>query len=235
MKELSHFHTVVVDHKTQMQLQKVEYQNNMIYRDLDHKINFFRDDVKKIQELEDNKNNKIKENDFLKKLEDFKIKTLNFYENFPHEISKASIINKITSYCTKMRINSKSFVESLNNVYTQNDELDLQTVKKNLVKFNVLSDSEAEFFVGTLLTYKNDNMKKEHFICLIDNQFKEAKIKENVLNVNYNSNSEYYDLNKDKEDELLELYDDDDDYEYFIYILFFYIFFTKIILIRKFI
>lgn len=198
-----------------MQLEKINYQNNVIYRDLDEKINFFREDVKKMQEIKSKKSADT-ESDFLRKIEDFKLKNKNLYENFGNELAQTSIINKIRQYCIKMRINSINLLHSLNNIYVPNDEVDLNTVKKNLIKFSILSEEEAEFFVRTILDYKNESVKAEFFVCLIDSQFTEKKTEEGYkgnMDGDNNDNRLIEDLYKDEEEELLEMYNNDDDYE----------------------
>jgi len=212
MKELETFKTIVVDHKTTMQLEKINYQNNVIYRDLDQKVIFFREDVKKMQDLKA-KRPENAENDFLRKIEDFKLKNKNLYENFANELSKSSTINKIRQYCIKMRINSINLLQSLNNVYMANDEVDLLIVKKNLIKFSILTEEEAEFFIKTIFDYKNESVKSEYFICLIDSQYTEKKIEENEEGNPAAADKNIEDMYRDEEDELLEIYNNDDDYE----------------------
>jgi hypothetical protein len=74
MKELDHFKVVITDHRSQIENDKMKLTNNQIYRDLDNKINFMKEDVRKMKNLKikgkdkdkDNKNKNIKINIKLK-------------------------------------------------------------------------------------------------------------------------------------------------------------------------
>jgi len=213
LKELDSFKTIIIDHKTQMQIEKINYQNNVIYRDLDDKMNFFREDVKKMEEFKGLKNSEGSGNDYFRKIDEFKLKNKNLYENFANELARGSIIKKIQDYCIKTRINSINLVRSLNNVYVPNDGVDLEIVKKNLIKLSILSEEEAEFFIQKIRDYRNEEIKIDYFICLIDDQFAEQKLngKENEYKGVKNNNLD--NLYKDSDDELLEIYNNDDDYE----------------------
>lgn len=224
MKELDSFKNIILDHKTQMQFEKVNYQNKVIVKDLDEKLNFMREDVKNIQRIQNSSNSNpvLDPDDYIRKIEDFKLKNKNLIENFPNEIAKSSIIQKIRNYCSKTKINASQLINSLNNIYSKNNDIDLEIVKKNLIKFSVLSEAEADFLINEILNYKNESIKADYFICLIDDQYRQKKIdqikdKKNKLSAKYTNEfgeeNLLNDMDSYEEDDLLELYEDDDDYE----------------------
>ena len=222
MKELDSFKNFIVDHKNQMQIEKINYQNNQIYKDLDSKVKFLKDDVLKIRDIK-----KPTENEYILKVEEFKKKNLNLIESLPNELTKSSIINKIKNYCIKMKLNSMSLLNMINNSrFSINDEVDLNSIKINLVKFSILNENEAEFFTKTLFDYKNDKIKIDNFICLIDEQYKiKNQNKSKIINSTKQTKEEnienIYDNYKGESDEIDNIYNNDDDYEYIDFLNFF--------------
>lgn len=216
MKELDHFKLVITDHRSLIESDKMKLTNNQIYRDLDHKINFMKDDVKKMKNLK-GKYNEKQEEDYFLKFEEFKQKNKKEYENFLTNLSKSFIISKMKAYCVKRKLNTINFVNTLNNALSYDDTIDLNVVRKNLIKFSILDEEEAAYFIKLLSEYKNEVITSEFLACLLDEQLREQIINGKFDRRKFMMPKDEYDLedylNEEEDDNDNNNYNNDDDFE----------------------
>lgn len=199
LKELESFKNVLLSHKNELYVNKIETQNNLIFKDLEQKTKLMKDDVEKIAKIKDKNDN----SEIEKLYEDFKCKqTSNSNEN----IEEYSAIQKIQNYCQRMNLITMELINKLNKDIT-NGEVDLQEAKNTIIRLKILDEIEADDFIKPLKIYHGEKIKIALLKCIIDSEVYdeiERIAEENDCDIEdvkeYYSNDEYdyFDMEEDK-------------------------------------
>lgn len=212
LKELEKFKNIILSHKNEAKLVKIEVQNKSLYDDLEKKTKIMREDVVRINEIK----NKEKDNSDLnidvdRLYDNFKNKSENLQSELTNQIEESCAIKKINSYIKRMNLTAVDLTNKLDDDSFLSSMIDLDKAKATLLRLKIFekeNEKECDNFLNILRRYHGNKVKVEYFLCILESDvFDDIKdvIKENVVLTETNSeedsvhieDDDYYGINSD--------------------------------------